>query len=1114
MIRGSPKKDSSPPSNSIPMWDSSDPTRAPPSLPIAPDSPNLMPAGTGPVSGSPFRTTSSSSASGFLGSAGKIRPYSSINEDRFVSILETTREIHSQNENIERLVSELALSKEAADENPSNTTENNLEFLDALKETNALLDDRTQQLGDRFEYIVSEIKAANNTAGINEKLDGLATQSQHLLTQIGKASNNSNEVITNAIDKLSHQSSDSHKELLSAISYEPLLEKTAILTKEQTELLLAKLQSFESTVRDLTASQDEIHALELKIKALTSDADHTRTENSRLATDLEQAHAQLTEQTTTLKEQLQDATDARLAAEKSLQEATAAKAQTETKLVALITQSQKHDETLSEIKQQTELKLSQASEAQSQAEQRLKETLVLQSTLESQIKNLVEKNKTLELAEKDYAHKLDLKEVELNTQKEFYELKLVSLETKLSELKGHHESEIKSLNDTIAREAAEAENKISALKSLHSKDLDGHQDSIETLKTVHSAEKEAYENKIKDLLAAHSKELQLQQDKYDTLASSHATEIQTFTEKISAHTKEIGLYQDKLDAMTETHAKEKQSLESKFSTHFDNLQAKQDKIDTLTDDHAIEKQKLQDKLEQLHSTHLKEKDELLAKIGDLSETQSKLQKSQEEKLEQLHSTHSKEKDELLSQVSELVEAQSKQQQAYEGKVESLVSVHADEKTGYEQRIDQLQSKLDKTLAKLENITTAHTSKLDTILSENSAKLLNAEKNISGLELKLQKVELEKIQVEAQLEAKQKEFDANIVSQRKELEVTLESQQKEFAAENKNLKLQLENAISNHEEKLSELTSKITERDTSIVDYKTKLDALQTELDTATNSVNDLTKKLVDTSSSFTDKIELLKSQLKEVEQSAADNKAALSRELAEAKEARTLLEFEHKEQTLKYESNARETTANIQKLETEFKLFDYFHRDLQGYEAQKTTVMAKITELREQEASVQSRITALEGTFAARIEGLQSLEARVEVFERRLAQTLLDKSKSIIGTTTLSILNTGNATKRLPDNGDSADSWNSNDSPADTKRGLRRNVSLFSKNMNISLDEKDEDGMATMTGVNIPGDIDFAEESELEGKENGLAGGAPNGALLNIKKKRAGNKRSVSLVVR
>lgn len=83
------------------MWDSSDPTRAPPPMPLYPDSPtlNTVPLGTGPVSGSPFKITSSPIKQSFAS-----RNYSSINEDRLMEILEASRDIKVQNQMVEATV--------------------------------------------------------------------------------------------------------------------------------------------------------------------------------------------------------------------------------------------------------------------------------------------------------------------------------------------------------------------------------------------------------------------------------------------------------------------------------------------------------------------------------------------------------------------------------------------------------------------------------------------------------------------------------------------------------------------------------------------------------------------------------------------------------------------------------------------------------------------------------------------------------------------------------------------------------------------------------------------------------------------------------------------------
>lgn len=84
-------------SSAVPMWDSSDPTRAPPSMPLVTDLPSLTPTGS-LASGSYFRLNGRADESVRPGL--ERRPSSFINESRILKILEATRDIKSGNEKV------------------------------------------------------------------------------------------------------------------------------------------------------------------------------------------------------------------------------------------------------------------------------------------------------------------------------------------------------------------------------------------------------------------------------------------------------------------------------------------------------------------------------------------------------------------------------------------------------------------------------------------------------------------------------------------------------------------------------------------------------------------------------------------------------------------------------------------------------------------------------------------------------------------------------------------------------------------------------------------------------------------------------------------------------
>lgn len=136
------------------MWDSSDPTRAPPPMPLYPDSPtlNTVPLGTGPVSGSPFKITSSPIKQSFAS-----RNYSSINEDRLMEILEASRDIKVQNQMVEATVKD-AMSEFGSLIHRSKDNGSTLSSLISLIENTRESVDKTGiVVKDKFPMIISSL---------------------------------------------------------------------------------------------------------------------------------------------------------------------------------------------------------------------------------------------------------------------------------------------------------------------------------------------------------------------------------------------------------------------------------------------------------------------------------------------------------------------------------------------------------------------------------------------------------------------------------------------------------------------------------------------------------------------------------------------------------------------------------------------------------------------------------------------------------------------------------------------------------------------------------------------------------------------------------------------
>lgn len=158
--------------NSVPMWDSSDPSRAPPALPLMPGSPSLnaVSTGNGPVSGSPFKISS-----GPIKQSFSSRNYSSINEERLSEILELSRDIKAQNLTVEAAV------REALDElndlaRPSNDSSSQLgPLIEAIENTRASTDKTESLVRENVSSVLSSLDVQH------EAHQNLTTVTQALL---------------------------------------------------------------------------------------------------------------------------------------------------------------------------------------------------------------------------------------------------------------------------------------------------------------------------------------------------------------------------------------------------------------------------------------------------------------------------------------------------------------------------------------------------------------------------------------------------------------------------------------------------------------------------------------------------------------------------------------------------------------------------------------------------------------------------------------------------------------------------------------------------------------------------------------------------------------------
>lgn len=89
----------------------------------------------------------------------------------------------------------------------------------------------------------------------------------------------------------------------------------------------------------------------------------------------------------------------------------------------------------------------------------------------------------------------------------------------------------------------------------------------------------------------------------------------------------------------------------------------------------------------------------------------------------------------------------------------------------------------------------------------------------------------------------------------------------------------------------------------------------------------------------------------------------------------------------------------------ELQSLKYFELDISRHEKKIESLESETDKLREEKYKLQQQLGGLNSVYYIRLEELEKLETRVEAFERRLSQAILNRSKGILGSTTMTIIN-------------------------------------------------------------------------------------------------------------
>lgn len=92
----------------------------------------------------------------------------------------------------------------------------------------------------------------------------------------------------------------------------------------------------------------------------------------------------------------------------------------------------------------------------------------------------------------------------------------------------------------------------------------------------------------------------------------------------------------------------------------------------------------------------------------------------------------------------------------------------------------------------------------------------------------------------------------------------------------------------------------------------------------------------------------------------------------------------------------------------ELQSLKFMNWDLERHEKKITELEQETRNMANEKAKLQTQLASLNSAYDSRLDELESLENRVEGFERRLGQALLNRSKAILGSTTMTIINSNN----------------------------------------------------------------------------------------------------------
>ncbi|KAG5368552.1 Protein Daple [Yarrowia sp. E02] len=634
-------------------------------------------------------------------------------------------------------------------------------------------------------------------------------------------------------------------------------------------------------------------------------------------------------------------------------------------------------------------------------------------------------------------------------------------------MKTDHEAAINSQKGALKSEHLEI---VASLKKEHSEHVDTlkteHASAISTLKQEHFDSLEAFETRHKESIKSHGEAMESLKTSMSTIELARGgedekkVEIEQAVGTIKAgHAKEMG-------ALVETHAKEVSVLKGSHSDVVESLKESHLKeIGALKETHATTVEELKSRLVDAEGNFNTQKaqwqEEHKAAVAEITKFRDEgLKKIEEEyvaRVAELKQGHSDALDEVKLRHDEEMKSVREEASGHLASGESMKEDHKKElssaKAEHAQELTRLKDVHDKEMAsakeeyakesaaakeefakQIANLEDKHSKELAAIKSDHKKALANVEvehKQALSEAQKEHKTALSTAQAEHEkaLSVRDEEHKQAAASAREEFDAKLSALEEKNGAALEQLKTDHESAVSSlkaehvsslatskeeFEGQLASLQQGHTEALAAFKSLKDEHNAEVSELKKAhleeTQALRDGFNSLGEVAKSLDGQLRTSESTVGDLEKKLAEARTTLEQAVADTS-ANMKTSLDSVVSGMKLESDIATSEKNLKDVAAKLsdakeELADITSK-LADAKKEHTELTETVSELQTRKGELASANDGASECLRIRLDSLKSLEDRVKSLNDKTLDSLVDRSKSILGSATMSILNSG-----------------------------------------------------------------------------------------------------------